>query len=169
MDFAAIFQTWVRVLTQPNEQTFEAEKESPNATLNCPDLDCGGGSGDGDPGLSPEADLPGRRHVQYAAVHGHGRSAAGNGPDDGDVHKLAVPGAALSGAGGFLGIILAPLFFMIGVGIFHLIAKLLGGQGQFDKYAYLIAALPGAHLDCHGCAGLRAGPGRLHWGVDLYL
>ena len=33
MDFSAIFQTWVKVLTQPNEQTFESEKASPNATL----------------------------------------------------------------------------------------------------------------------------------------
>ena len=37
-------------------------------------------------------------------------------------------------------IITVPLFFLIGVGIYHLIAKLLGGQGEFGRYAYLNAA-----------------------------
>ena len=139
MDFAAIFQTWVNVLTHPNEQTFESEKASPNATLQTAliwivgaavitailgvfqSLIFRGTAMTGMQQIMNMADLP---------------------PDVAAQMNAAISGgafAAMTGAGGFLGIILTPIFFLIGVGIFHLISKLLGGQGQFEKYAYLIA------------------------------
>ncbi len=140
MDFAAIFQTWVKVLTQPNEQTFESEKESPNATLQTALIWI--------VGAAVVTAILG--FLQGLIFRGVATSSMQQFMDMADLPPETAQmmemftsggaGAALSGAGGFLGIILAPLFFMLGVGIFHLIAKLLGGQGQFDKYAYLIAA-----------------------------
>ncbi len=37
-------------------------------------------------------------------------------------------------------ILLSPVFFLVSVGIYHYIATLLGGRGQFGRYAYLVAA-----------------------------
>ena len=44
-------------------------------------------------------------------------------------------GQALS----LLSIISGPLSFLISVGIYHLIASVFGGRGQFGRYAYLSA------------------------------
>ena len=140
MDFAAIFQTWVNVLTHPNEQTFESEKESPNATLQTALIWIVGAA-------VVTAILGFLQSVIFRGVATSSMQQFMNMADLPpeasqmmNVFTTGGAGAIMSGAGGFLGIILTPIFFMIGVGIFHLIAKLLGGQGQFDKYAYLLAA-----------------------------
>ena len=36
-------------------------------------------------------------------------------------------------------IIFGPITFLIGVGIYHIVASVLGGRGQFGRYAYLYA------------------------------
>ena len=36
-------------------------------------------------------------------------------------------------------IIIVPLFFLIGVGVYHVVASLLGGKGQLGRFAYLLA------------------------------
>jgi hypothetical protein len=43
----------------------------------------------------------------------------------------------VTGGAGFGAIIAVPLGFLIGTFIIHLIAKMLGGQGDYGKYAYL--------------------------------
>ena len=36
--------------------------------------------------------------------------------------------------------LLSPVFFLGNVGIYHYLSTLLGGRGQFSRYAYLLAA-----------------------------
>jgi hypothetical protein len=47
-------------------------------------------------------------------------------------------GTAMGGAG-IAAIITVPVFFLIGAFIYHLIAKVFGGQGDFGKFAYLMS------------------------------
>ena len=56
-----------------------------------------------------------------------------------DLGGVVETGAAGGTAFDFASIILNPLFFIIAVGIYHIIAKLLGGNGQLGRYAYLYA------------------------------
>ncbi|MEM7124861.1 MAG: Yip1 family protein [Chloroflexota bacterium] len=142
MDFSAVFQTWLNAVTQPNEEFYDNERKSPNATLGTAIIwiviaaiisaivgvigifiGFGALSGSGifdeilsDPEISSEV-----RVVMEAFLSGGGF-------------------AGLAGAGLVASIIFAPIGFLIGVGILHLIARLLGGQGDFGRYAYLNAA-----------------------------
>jgi hypothetical protein len=45
----------------------------------------------------------------------------------------------MMGAGGLAAIITVPLFFLIGAGIYHLLARALGGDGDFGIFTYLLA------------------------------
>ncbi len=49
--------------------------------------------------------------------------------------------AMLLGGSGLMTILITPLFFLLGVGILHLIARLFGGSGEFGPFAYLVAAI----------------------------
>jgi hypothetical protein len=49
-------------------------------------------------------------------------------------------GMGMVGFGSLLNLIIVPLFFLLGVAVYHLIAKVLGGVGEFGRYAYLNAA-----------------------------
>ena len=53
-----------------------------------------------------------------------------------------LPGNVAVGAGfsSLANILWVPVWFLIGVGIYHLIAKLLGGTGEYGRLAYLSAA-----------------------------
>lgn len=140
MDFAGMIQTWIAVLTKPGEEIFEQEQNSPQANITTaliwvviaavvtavlgfvqsllftP-------SAQQMMDLFDQMDLP----PESAAM----------------MEQMFTGGmlAGLSGAGAFLGIILTPLFFLIGTGIIHLIANVLRGQGDFGRFAYLSAAI----------------------------
>lgn len=143
MDFAGMFQTWIGVLTGPGEAVFEREKASPNATLQTAliwtvlaavvtavlgfmqsllFLSSAQGM-QGMMGFVDQMDLP----PESAAM----------------IDQMMTGGlfAGMSGAGAFLGIIISPIIFLIVVGIVHLIATVLGGKGDFGRYAYLSAAI----------------------------
>ena len=129
MDFAQMIQTWIGVLTGPGEEVFEREQASPNATLTTALIWTVlaavvaavlgfiqsllfASSAQGMMGMISQMDLP---------------------PESAAMFEQMMTGglfAGLSGAGAFLGIILTPVFFLIGVGIIHLIANMLGGQGD---------------------------------------
>lgn len=142
MDFSAMIQTWINAVTQPNEAFYDNERRSPNATLGTAiiwiviaavvsalvgalglaiGLNALSNSGVfeeilSDPGIPDEARL---------------------------VFEAFLSGGGMGGlAGGALvaGIIWAPIGFLIGTGIMHLIARLLGGQGDFGRFSYLVAA-----------------------------
>jgi len=44
-----------------------------------------------------------------------------------------------TGSLGFWSIIFVPVSFLIGTFVIHLIAKMLGGQGEYSRFAYLVA------------------------------
>lgn len=140
MDFAGMFQTWIRVLTGPSEATFEQEKESPNATLSTALIWTViaavvaailgfmqsllfASSAQGLMGMISQMDLP----PESAAM----------------IEQMTASGllAGASGAGALAGIVITPIVFLIVVGIVHLIARMLGGQGDFGRYAYLSASI----------------------------
>ncbi|MFN8456366.1 MAG: Yip1 family protein [Anaerolineae bacterium] len=154
MDFAAMFQTWMNVITKPGEATFEAERHKPQANLTTAliwiviaavVLAIGnaisalissliGGGGSTMQMLLDQADLPPEVAAQLSA------SAAG-------------------GAGSIVGafcaaLILAPIFFLIGSGIYFLIAKLFGGAGAFEEQTYLLAAIAAPITIVSGVVGI---------------
>jgi hypothetical protein len=49
-------------------------------------------------------------------------------------------GMGMVGFASLANIVMVPLFFLIGVGVYFLIAKVLGGAGDFGRFAYLNAA-----------------------------
>ncbi len=140
MDFAGILQTWIRVLSGPNEETFEREKASPNANLMTALIWTViaalitailgfiqsllfSASAQGMMGMISRMNLPPESAARMNQMMANGLFAGA------------------SGAGALAGIFLTPIFFLVGVGIIHLIAKVLGGQGDFGRYAYLAAAI----------------------------
>jgi hypothetical protein len=128
MDFAGMIETWRRVLTQPGEPVFEQEKVNPNGTLQT-------------------ALIWMLIAGVIAAIFGLIAGAIGASSAAAMISQMGIPpemrgqvGSVLglvTGGAGFGAIIAVPLGFLIGTFIIHLIAKMLGGQGDYGKYAYL--------------------------------
>jgi hypothetical protein len=139
VDFSQVWQTWLRVTTSPSEATFEAERQKPNATLSTALIwmliagvitaavgllqaalvaSAAPGTFSLLLGLVP---LP---QVLRAAVQTLGGIVSVTGLSDANIGSI----------------IAVPLGFLIVVTIFHWIAKLLGGTGNFGRFAYLNAA-----------------------------
>jgi len=140
MDFGAMYQTWVNVLIRPGEQTFIDEHNKPQAKLSTAIIwivvaavivailaifraliSAAIFSG---PGLfeqlAAQLDLPPEVAQQMA--------------------QQAQAGVVSSVFVGFCSsLILIPLSFLIGSGIYWLIAKLLGGTGSYEAQTYLFA------------------------------
>jgi hypothetical protein len=132
------WQTWMRVLTSPNEATFEAERQKPTATLTTAliwmliagvvtgvlgflqSIMLAGSIRGAIPQMLEVVDLPPESEAQLLQLSETG--------------ALGGLGAANLGA-----IISVPLGFLIGVGILWLVARLLGGTGEYGRYAYLNA------------------------------
>jgi hypothetical protein len=138
VDFSQVWQTWLRVTTSPSEATFEAERQKPNATLSTALIwMLIAGAITAAVGLLQAALVasvaPGTFSLVLRMV---------NLPP-----VLRVPLQTLGGIVSVTGlsdanigsIIAVPLGFLIVVTIFHWIAKLLGGTGNFGRYAYLNA------------------------------
>lgn len=140
MDFAGMIQTWIRVLSSPNEESFVREQESPNATLATALIWTViaavvtavlgfiqsllfASSAAGMLGMIEMMDLPPESRGVIDQMMGSGLFVGA------------------SGAGALAGILITPIAFLIGVGIIHLIASVLGGKGDFGRYAYLSAAI----------------------------
>lgn len=130
MDFAAMIETWRRVVLQPGEEVFQQEKTSPNANLQTAVI------------WMVIAGV-------VAAIFGfiQGLTAAGSVNmilDQADLPRdvaaqLRPLIGSMVGAGGLAAIITVPLFFLIGAGIYHLLARVLGGEGDYGIFAYLLA------------------------------
>jgi hypothetical protein len=133
MDIAGAIETWRRVLTQPGEPTFEQEKLNPNGTLQTALI------------WMVIAGVVAAIFGYFAGLIGASSTAAmisqmGLPPEVqaqmGPMISMAT--AAIGGAG--LGAIIAvPVGFLIGTFIMHLIARMLGGQGDYGKFAYLVS------------------------------
>lgn len=139
MNFSEMWNTWVKVLTSPGEATFDDERRKPNATATTAliwmviagvvaavlgliqSMAFAGAAQGAIPQLLAQLNLPLETQAQLEAALRSG--AAGS-----------------FGAAGLGSIISVPLGFFIGTGILFLIGKLFGGQGDFGRYSYLMAA-----------------------------
>lgn len=139
MDVNATLQTWINVLTHPNEQTFAEEGSRPQANFTTAIIwmvitgavsgilgwiafNMLFGSGNGFLAMIDQMNLPPETAAQMRQMFSSG-----------------MMGAFMGGAG-LSSIVTTPLFFLIGAGIFYLIGRLLGGQGDLGRYAYLLAS-----------------------------
>jgi hypothetical protein len=141
MDFSTMFNTWMKVLTNPREETFQEEIDSPRATLSTALTwifiaavavgvvsfllsltSLGTMRPNMDELLRQNPDIPPEMAEQFAAFFSPGTMAG------------------MMGVGTVISAFLAPVFFLIGAGIFYMIAMLLGGKGDFGRYAYLLAS-----------------------------
>jgi hypothetical protein len=139
MNLSETWQTWLRVTTSPGEPTFEVERQKPQATLATAliwmliagavaavlgliqtTIAAGAVQNSISQGLAM-ADLPPETRTQLEQILNSG--------------ILGSLGGVSLGS-----LITVPLGFLIGTGILYLIAKLLGGTGEFGRYAYLNAA-----------------------------
>jgi len=128
MDFAGAIETWRRVLTQPGEPVFEQEKANPNGTLQTALI------------WMVIAGV-------VAAIFGWIAARIGASSTAALISQMGLPPEAqaqmgpllgmVTGSVGLAAIISVPVGFLIGTFIIHLIAKMLGGQGDYGKYAYL--------------------------------
>jgi hypothetical protein len=139
MDFGAMFQTWMNVLTHPNEQTFIDESNKPQAKLSTAIIwiviaavivaifsifrvlisaAIGGGPGIFEQVLL-QLDLPPEVAEQMM--------------------QQAQASVVSSIFAGFCGALIGvPLSFLIGSGFYWLVAKLLGGTGSYEGQTYLL-------------------------------
>lgn len=144
MDFMGMFQTWIKVLSRPGQEVFVAEKESASAKLSTALLWM--------ILASIVSALLGLVQTQLAAA---GMESSFDAmleefrtemPPDAPPELLSafesvfdfLPG--LMGSASLSTIIVGPISFLFVVGIFHVIASLLRGQGQYGRFAYLVAA-----------------------------
>ena len=139
MDFNATIQTWMNVLTHPGEAAFAEERSRPQATVGTAliwiviaavisglvgwlQIQMFLGASGGIAGLIEQMDLPPEVSAEMDAMLSSGMLEM------------------MMGGGGLMSIIFTPIFFLIGAGILHVIARLFGGTGEFGRFAYLLAA-----------------------------
>lgn len=163
MDVNATLQTWINILTHPNEQTFAAEQDRPQANFTTAiiwmvitgavsgivgwiAINMFFGSGGGVLAMLDQMNLPPETAAQMRQMFSSGMMGA------------------MAGGAGLSAIITTPVFFLIGAGILYLIGRLFGGNGDLGRYAYLLAtfqapigiisALLGLVPVAGGCLGL---------------
>ena len=143
MNFAEMWQTWLKATTSPNDATFEELRLKPEANVTTAiiwmaiygavsavigvisGLIFAGTINSTLPALLEQANLPPAEAAQAEQM------------------LRIFTGGGLGLATGFaslVNIVVVPLMFLIGVGIYFLLAKMLGGNGDFGRYAYLNAA-----------------------------
>ena len=141
MNLSETWQTWLHVITAPGEPTFEAERQKPQATLTTAliwmliagvvaailgfiQAAVAAGAAQGAIGqLIATADLPPETRATMEQLLNSG------------VLSILTGGASLTS------IIMVPIGFLVSTAIYFVIAKLLGGTGDFGRYAYLNVVL----------------------------
>ena len=144
MDFKGMFQTWLKVLSSPGQEVFVTARESAAAKLST--------------ALvwiilaSIVSALLGLVQTQLAVAGMEGsfetmlEQFRAELPPDAPPELLSAFESffevmpTLIGSASLSTIIVGPLSFLIVVGVFHVIASLLRGQGHYGRFAYLVAA-----------------------------
>ena len=140
MNLSETWQTWLHVITAPGEPTFETERQKPQATLTTAliwmliagvvaailgfiQAAVAAGAAQGTIGqVIATADLPPETRAALEQLLNSG------------VLGILTGGASLTS------IIMVPIGFLVSTAIYFVIAKLLGGTGDFGRYAYLNAS-----------------------------
>ncbi len=134
MDLQSILQTWINVLTKPGEEVFAAEREKSSATLSTALL-----------WIIAASVITALLGALQATIYSSPMGGFGQIMDllpadlQNELGTAEEAGASGGAAFNFAVIIFGPIFFLIGVGVYHLIATVLGGRGQYGRYAYLSA------------------------------
>lgn len=134
MDLQSILQTWINVLTKPGEEVFAAEREKSSATLSTALL-----------WIIAASVITALLGALQATIYSSPMGGFGQMVDllpaelQNELGTAEEAGASGGAAFNFALIIFGPIFFLIGVGVYHLIATVLGGRGQYGRYAYLSA------------------------------
>lgn len=135
MNLSAMIESWSNVLFHPGEAAFAEERQKTQATLTTAllwtliaavvngvlgwlSLRTLLNSEDGWQQLMTVLNLPPEMQAQLQEM----------------INSDMMGGSSL------ISILLTPLFFLIGVGMLYLVARLLGGKGDFGRYAYLVAS-----------------------------
>ncbi len=133
MDIQSIYQTWLKVLTKPGEEIFAAEREKSSATLSTALLWVFA--------ASVIAALLGvlQSRIFSTAMGGFDQVLELMPPEFQDEIGSSVSDGTPGGPAFSISFIFfGPLLFLIGTGIYHVLASLLGGRGgQYGRYAYL--------------------------------
>jgi hypothetical protein len=138
MNPSETWQTWLRVVTNPNEPVFEEERQKPQATLSTALIWM----------VIVGAIAAVLSLIQSVISAGALQSSITQAlamydlpPELRSQLEQVLNSGVLGGLGGLgLGaIITVPIGFLISTGIYFVIAKLLGGKGEFGRYAYLNA------------------------------
>lgn len=139
MDINATLQTWINVLTHPSEATFAEEQSKPQANFTTAiiwmvitgviagimgwlSFTLFFGSGNGFLTMLDQMNLPPEVDQQMREMLSSGMM--GN----------------MAGGSAFGSIVMTPIFFLLGTGLFYLIGRLFGGRGDLGRYAYLLAS-----------------------------
>ncbi len=140
MNLSETWQTWLHVTTAPGEPTFEAERQKPQATLTTALIWM----------LIAGVIAALLGFIQAAVTAGAAQGtiaqflATANLPPETRValEQMLNSGvlSILGGGASLTSIIMVPIGFLVGTAIYFVIAKLLGGTGDFGRYAYLNAA-----------------------------
>ncbi len=139
MNLSETWQSWLHAVTSPSEMTFESERQKPQATLTTAVIWMFiAGAVAAVLGLIQSAVTAGA--VQSAAAQ---FIAQADLPEATRAQLMPLLNSGILGglgAANVASIITIPIGFLIGTGILYLIARLLGGVGDFGRYAYLNAA-----------------------------
>jgi hypothetical protein len=139
MDVNTTLQTWINVLTHPGEPVFAEEQTKSQANFTTAIIwmvitgavtgilgwlafSLRWGSGSGMLAMIDQMNLPPEAAEQLRQAFSSGMMGA------------------VVGSAGLSSIITTPLFFFIGAAIFYLIGRMLGGDGDLGRYAYLLAS-----------------------------
>lgn len=130
LDFAAMIETWRKVLMQPGEEVFEQEKFAANGTLTTALIWM--------VIAGVVAGVFGMIGGLFAASSMDAMLGQAGMPPEVEAMMRPMMGTMFGGAS-LASIITVPVFFLIGTLILHLLATVLGGSGDFGKLAYLTA------------------------------
>ena len=143
MDFAKMFQTWINVVTSPSDETFSQELDQPEANFTTAFV----GIMIAAVGVTIFAviSLFISMLLQSIGMIGPNMFDMSNMPSDIPPEMIAQM-TMIMGAGvgfgfvfAFLNLIIVPISFVIGSGFYFLVAKLMGGQGEFEKHTYALS------------------------------
>jgi hypothetical protein len=140
MDFRRMFQTWINVITKPSEATFDEERHQPEATLTTALI-----------WMAVAGVIAAIFGAIGAGIQGMMGGMAGLAPlldaMPPDMARELAPFMVQQAGGTFasvgiafcVGLFGVPLGFLIGSGIWFVLAKLFGGTGEFEEQSYLLA------------------------------
>jgi hypothetical protein len=125
MDFNAALQTWIAAVTRPGTEFFEQESTKPEANLTTAII---------------WVVIAGVVSAIFGAIAGlTGATGMAAMFEQMGLPAGTIPMGGITGFAAVANIVLMPIFFLIGAGILHLIATVLGGKGDYGRYAYLLA------------------------------